>query len=246
MNLKIRGLLRSFAPRKDEWGERHCEPSKGAKQSRNKVSANTMSLAFILFFIIIITSNTFATPKKIIITRHADRLLPNEVCLSLQGLERAAALAYFFSGTPHYNTPPITHIFAAYSDHQPQPYVRCKQTCQPLANHLKLPINTHFDQYHVAEVTKEILTNPKYDNATVLMCWEHKHIAPLIIAFGGEAPGFWPDNIFDQVYMLTFEGNSKPKFQQFLQELIFGDRTNFKDEPHPLPQVPVPCPNISS
>ena len=178
--------------------------------------------------------------------RHADRPLPKGVCLSLQGLERAASLVYFFSGTSTYNMPPITHIFAAYSDNKPQPYVRCKQTVQPIADYLKLPINTHFNQYQVAEVTKEILTNPEYDNKTVLMCWEHKHIAPLVIAFGGKDPGFWPENVFDQVYMLTFEGNTKPKFQQFLQELIFGDRASFKDEPHPLSQTPVPCPDMSS
>ena len=200
--------------------------------------------ALVLSLMMIVPQNVFAIPKHVIITRHADRVLPNGVCLSLQGLERAAAMAYYFSETPTYNMPPITHIFAAYSS-QP-PYIRCKQTCQPTAEHLKLPLNINYNLTQLKEVAQEILTNPEYNNGTVLMCWEHEHIAPLVIAFGGEDPGLWPDNIFDQVYMLSFEKNSKLKFQKFLQELIFGDRATFKGEPHPLPQVPVPCPSISS
>ena len=203
-------------------------------------------MILVLSFMVTAASNIFAIPKNVIITRHADRVLPNGTCLSLQGLERAAAMAYYFSETPAYNTPPITHIFAAYSRQPSHPYTRCKQTCQPTAAHLKLPINTDFDQYHVAEVAKEILTNPKYDNATVLMCWEHKHIAPLVIALGGENPGFWADNIFDQVYMLSFENKDKPIFQKFLQQLLFGDRATFKDELFPLKQIPVPCPDLLS
>ncbi|HUX79714.1 MAG TPA: histidine phosphatase family protein [Alphaproteobacteria bacterium] len=198
-----------------------------------------------LSLMVALATSTFAVPKNVIIIRHADRVIPNGVCLSLQGLERAAALAYYFSETPRYNTPPITHIFAAYSNQPPQPYVRCKQTCEPTANHLKLPVDLDFNRYQVAEVAKEILTNPKYDNATILMCWEHKHIAPLVVALGGKEPDFLPENIFDQVYMLSFEKDNKPKFQQFLQELLFGDRATFKDEPHPLPQVLVPCPVAS-
>jgi hypothetical protein len=200
--------------------------------------------AFILSLMMLVTENVLSVPKNVIIIRHADRVLPNGVCLSLQGLERAAAMTYYFSETPTYTTPPITHIFAAYS-RQP-PYIRCKQTCQPTAGHLKLPINIDYNFTQLKEVAHEILTNPRYNNRTILMCWEHEHIAPLVIAFGGEDPGLWPDNIFDQVYMLSFETNRKPKFQKFLQELIFGDRTSFKDEPHPLPQVPVPCPAVSS
>ena len=198
-----------------------------------------------LFFMSLLSNTVFAIPKNVIITRHGDKVLPHGFCLSLQGLERAASLAYYFSDTPHYNTPPISHIFAAYSG-QPKPYIRCQQTCQPTATHLKLPLNTTFTFTEVKEVAHEILTNPLYDNATVLMCWEHEHIASLVMALGGENPGFWPDNIFDQVYLLSYEENNKPKLQKFLQELMFGDRASFKDEPHPLPQVPVPCPKVAS
>jgi hypothetical protein len=64
------------------------------------------------------------------------------------------------------------------------------------------------------------------------------------MALGADDPGSWAENIFDQVYILTFEGSSKPKFQQILQKLLFGDRATIKDQPTPSPSVPVTCPKV--
>ncbi len=206
-------------------------------QGKNKF----IFLAF--YFLFALSSNLVAHPKNVIIIRHADKV-PNGFCLSLQGLERAAALSYYFSGTPFYNTPPIAHIFAAYRG-PPKPYIRCKQTCQPIANHLKLSLNTAFNELQFKEVAREILTNPQYDNKTILICWRHNHIPQLVMALGGEDPGFWADDIYDQVYMLTFEGKRPPKFQKILQKLMFGDRATFQEKPEPLSQIAVLCPDIS-
>lgn len=201
-------------------------------------------VTLIVCLVMVTTVNSFAIPKNVIITRHGDKV-EKGFCLSRQGLERASALTYYFSETRKYNIPPITHVFAAYSV-EPHPYIRCQQTCQPIADHLKLPLNTDFAKEQLKEVSQEILTNSKYNNATVLMCWEHNHIHLLVMALGGEDPGYWPSNIFDQVYMLTFEEGKKPKLQKYLQSLMFGDRITFKAEPTPLPQVAVPCPTIIS
>ncbi len=201
-------------------------------------------MILIVCLVMVTTVHLFAIPKNVIITRHADKVVKG-FCLSRQGLERASALAYYFSETRKYNIPPITHVFAAYSG-EPHPYIRCQQTCQPIADYLNLPLNAAFAKGQLKEVSQEILTNPKYDNATVLMCWEHNHIHLLVMAFGGEDPGYWPPNIFDQVYMLTFEEGKKPKLQKYLQSLMFGDRATFMAEPTPLPQVAVPCPTIIS
>lgn len=197
----------------------------------------------ILGIIVSITTVVLAKPANIIIVRHADRVLPNGVCLSLLGLQRAASLSYYFTESPLFRAMPITHVFAAFSK-EPDPYVRCKQTCLPTATKLAVPLNTEYNQYQVREVTQEILNNPKYDGANILMCWEHKNINPLVIALGGEDPGLWPTEIFDQVYTLSFDAKGKPKLQKSLQQLMFGDRATFKDQPHNLPQVPVPCPSL--
>jgi len=206
------------------------------------------SLGFTLALTVL--SDTLATPKNIIVIRHAEKSQSDD-CLSLQGLERASAFAPYFTGTSIYNNPPISHVFAAYQQ-GPNPhsgqhsYIRAQQSCAPLAQHLKLPLNSDFMPEQVKEVAHEVLTNLKYDNATVLMCWEHRQIDPLVKALGSEPPSKWGNDIFDQVYMLTFDEGNKPKLQQFLQTLMFGDRVSFDDKPQPLPEIPVTCPSESA
>jgi len=71
----------------------------------------------------------------------------------------------------------------------------------------------------------------------VLVCWSHGHIRPIVLALGAEDPRNWDEDIYDQVYMITFENGKDPKFQKILQKLMFGDRTTFEDKsPSPLPK----------
>lgn len=178
-------------------------------------------------------SSGFATPKKVIIIRHAEKIQGGNR-LNLQGYERAGALPYYFSGTPIYNNPAPTHIFATALE-EPDSSVRPIQTCTPIANHYNLTLEIDFTHTETEKLAQEILKNPKYDGSTVLICWSHGHIRPIVLGLGGEDPGEWNDDIFDQVYLLTFDGSAKPKFQKILQKLMFGDRASFTDQPLPLP-----------
>lgn len=203
-----------------------------------------ISYVLLIFSInLILPKLLVGVPNNIIITRHADKVLPNGSCLSLQGLERASALPYYFSGTPLYNNPPITHVFAAYNKGK-HPHIRCEQTCKPIADHLKLPLNTKYNEHQSSALAQELLTHSQYNNTTVLICWDHQFIRSLIIALGGEDTGLWPNNVFDQVYMLTFNKGAKPTIQKSLQKLMFGDRMSFDAQPTPLPPIPVTCPNV--
>lgn len=200
-------------------------------------------LGIVSVLIVLGTLDVSATPKNVIITRHGEKVLPHGFCLDLQGLERASAFPHYFTEMDPYSTLSITHVFAAFKE-EPTQYIRCYQTCKPTADFLKLPLNTDYTPEQIKEVAQEILTNPKYDNANLLLCWEHHHIRPLVMALGADDPGSWAENIFDQVYMLTFEATNKPKFQQILQKLLFGDRATIKDQPTPSPSVPVTCPKV--
>lgn len=172
-------------------------------------------------------------PKNVIIIRHAEKIQGGNR-LNLQGLERSAALAYYFSGNPMYNNPPPTHIFATGLE-KANSSIRPIQTCTPIANHYDVPLNIDFKHTETKEIAEEILKNPKYNDSTVLICWSHGHIKPIVLALGGEDPGEWPKDIFDQVYLLSFEHSDKPKLQKILQKLMFGDRASFTDKPLPLP-----------
>lgn len=177
------------------------------------------------------------TPKNVIIIRHGNKI-PGEIHLDLEGYERAASLPYYFSKTPLYNNPPITHIFAAGLSELDSPgeSIRPIETCTPTANYYKLSLNIDFKHDQNKELAQEILTNPKYNNATVLVCWEHWNIPLLEVALGAEDLGPWKGDVFDQVYLLTYEsGTPKPKIQVILQKLMFGDRPTFESPELPLP-----------
>ncbi len=198
----------------------------------------------VFFFLAITTSLTeavWAKPAKVLITRHANKV-EHGYCLSLQGMERAQAFKYYFSKTGTYQHPPIKHIFAAYRGGK-KPYIRPKQTCQPLADFLGIPLNIQYEPEQTQEIAKEIMTNPKYNNASVLLCWEHHEIPHLVEAFGGGKVDRWHGKIFDQVYVLTFGEDAQPKVEKVLQKLMFGDRNDFSEKPHPLPEIAIPCPS---
>ncbi len=131
-------------------------------------------------------STAVATPKNVIIIRHADKV-PGRMFLSAKGYERAAALPYYFLETPLYNTPPISSIFAVGLGDLggPQESARPIETATPTAVRYKLTINSNFKQGDHKALVQEILTNKKYDGKTVLVCWEHKEIHKVIEALGG-------------------------------------------------------------
>lgn len=169
-----------------------------------------------------------ALPKNVILIRHAEKT-PHHYSLNLKGFERAVALPYYFLYTPLYNNPPISHIFAA-GLKGADPLARTVQTCAPTASIYKLPINTDYNHKDTQEIAQEILTNPQYNNSTVLICWTHGYAGDLIQALGGNDPGFWSNDVFDQVYMLSFNKGNSPHFEKILQKLMFGDRQSFGKE----------------
>lgn len=175
----------------------------------------------------------FAEPKNLIIIRHAEKI-PKENHLDLKGFERAAALPYYFSNTPIYNDPPITHIFAPGLENADSS-IRPIQTCTPTANHYKIPLTINFKHTETEELANELLTQQKYNDSTVLICWSHGHIRPIALALGVNDPGPWDKTIFDQVYFIRFEKGKKPKLEKILQKLMFGDRLHFNDAPLPIP-----------
>lgn len=180
-------------------------------------------------FLLIFSFAAYATPKNVIIIRHGEKS-PGENHINVKGSERAAALAYYFSGTPLYNDPPPTYIFAAATSTD-YPSIRPIQTCTPTADFYGLALNIDFYPVETDKLAKEILKNPKYDGATILICWSHEHIPPLARALGAFAPEKWENDIFDQVYFLTYKGSTKPQFSIILQKLMFGDRASFTEQP---------------
>ncbi len=189
-----------------------------------------MKPIFIPFSIMLLSMpTTYAVPENVIIIRHAEKNTSGE-SLNFKGQSRACALPYYFASNPLFTDPNISYVFAP-KLYGPVEKARTYQTCKPTADFYGLPVNTDFRHTQIDDVANEILTNPKYDKATILLCWTHGKIGRLVKALGGEDPGKWDSHIYDQVYVLSFKEKQSPKFRKEIQKLMYGDRSRFKGFP---------------
>lgn len=181
----------------------------------------------IILLTIISLECSYSVPKRVIIIRHAEKYKTGE-SLNPKGLSRAGALPYYFAYNPLYNNPSISFVFVSKMP-GPLEQTRTYQTCKPTADFYNLPIDTDYTRTEFQKVAKDVLSNPKYDNSTILFCWNHENIGTLVEALGGSNPGKWNKSVFDQVYILNFSNGKPPTFQKELQELMYGDQSSFKD-----------------
>lgn len=168
--------------------------------------------------------SVYALPAQVLIIRHGEKGIEGN--LSEKGLERAGALAPYFTKKPELLTfgEPVA-IFAARPVRATPPFhpdentERCLQTVGPTAEMLKLPIHPGFGKFDEQELANFILSNSKYDGKNVLICWHHDVIQQLAIDLGAMAAPVFPD-VFDQTWVITYPGASLVILQQ---ELLFGD-----------------------
>ena len=168
------------------------------------------------------TSFACAKPAQVILIRHAEKP-PEGNGLSPKGVERAAALAPFFMSRPEvlqFKTP--VAIYAQKST-KGRPSERPVQTVQPLADALKLTVQT-FAHNDFATMVDEINAKPEYEGKMVLIAWEHNALVDIARQFGAkDAPNDWPGKSFDRCWVITFPKDGKPTFRNLPQKLMFGD-----------------------
>jgi hypothetical protein len=167
-----------------------------------------------------------AQPAEVIIIRHAEKPVKGNE-LSLEGRERAEALAPYFLGTAElleFKAP--VAIYAPLPTHE-HSSVRSAETVAPLAGALHLTINQTFRKDQIGDLVEEIDSDPRYSGKTVLICWEHKVIPDIAKAFGVEdSPKKWHGETFDRTWIIKFQSGAKPVFRDLPQKLMFGDSTN--------------------
>jgi hypothetical protein len=159
--------------------------------------------------------------------------------LTPRGWQRAGALVRWFGGQAGASVdglPRPTHLFA--SQIAPQSSSRRpQQTLQPLAQSLRLPIDTSVPKSDVGRLALAILAV----DGVVLVAWEHHLIPSLAAALTGQpplTPDVWPDDRFDVVWVLERGADSDGfQFRQVAQRALAGD----SDEPIPATAGPPPA-----
>jgi hypothetical protein len=162
-------------------------------------------------------------PAQVIIIRHAEKPLYGNI-LSTKGRERAAALVPYFLDTPDilvYGTPSAIYASGPYGDDSS---IRSVETVKALAIALKLPLKDCYTHDEYPKMIEEIKKSPEYNGRMVLICWEHQAIPDIARAFGAlQIPARWPVDVFDRVWVLSFQHVGKVTFQNIPQRLLFGD-----------------------
>ena len=187
-----------------------------------KRPARWVLLALTIFALSV--SIAMAQPGQILIIRHAEQPAGRgPFNLSLKGQERAMAYAPFFTQTPEliYCGLPVA-LFATRIG--PGDFSQSAlETLTPLANHLRLLVDAHYDKRDYADLAQEVLTNLKYHRKTVLICWDRKYIPKLATALGVfPEPPPWPQNVFDRVWRITYR-RGQASLVNMPQRLLFGD-----------------------
>lgn len=167
-------------------------------------------LISIILFVVSATT-ALATPAEIVIIRHGDKWVKNPgENLNPTGYLRAIKFSEYY--LKKFGTPPDAIFATALTDKGGS--CRPIQTVSPLANHpstiaKKVAISHPFLVGQESELTKEILTNPTYNNKRVLICWEHEHVGDILNGLGIPGKIVWPGDNYDNVYIVDFK-NGKP------------------------------------
>jgi hypothetical protein len=180
-------------------------------------------------------------PQQILIIRHAEKTGDKaDVHLSRQGNERATALYQLFVASNNRPDPfpAPDFIFAASNkkdSHRPL------ETASPLAMKLKLPINHMYDSKLPAALNDngsdktarkqgmlglrdELFAESKYFGKTILVSWRHSTIPELAKTLkANKPPAKWEDNVFDQVWQITYDDQGKATLLDRPQQLLPGD-----------------------
>lgn len=166
------------------------------------------------------TAANDSTPQveTIVVIRHGEKPKGGLGQLSCKGLNRALALPKVLLGK--YGAPQF--IFAPNPSEKVDGakyfYVRPLMTIEPTAIRCGLPVNTEFGYLEIEGLENE-LNEPKYQNATIFVAWEHglqdEFAKNMVRHHGGNAKSVpsWRDDEYDMIFVFKItRENGQKKF----------------------------------
>lgn len=167
---------------------------------------------------------SFCRPAEIIIVRHGEKPDdPKAQHLSRQGEDRAKALVEFFTRDSHATKHGLpVALFASEPTHKGSGQ-RPRETLQPLATALHLPIQTPFESKEFARLAHVILSTHEFDGKTVVVCWVHEFMPQLAAALGvTPEPPKWKEHVYDEAYVITYP-EGKARLKVVPEKVLAGD-----------------------
>ncbi|MDR7099815.1 nucleotide-binding universal stress UspA family protein [Lysobacter niabensis] len=168
-------------------------------------------------------------PKSatLLVIRHAEKSDdPDDTGLTPAGQARACAyVAYFQTLTlDSEQIAPPSWLIAKANEAESR---RAVLTLEPLAAALGLPIDSELREEQTRELAQRLREEARYDGATTLVCWSHKHLPKLVKALGAPKallPDDWPEDVFDWLLRLDYDAAGElASATRHEQRLMFGD-----------------------
>ncbi len=163
-------------------------------------------------------THTNLAGNTVLIVRHAEKPATGTGLTPL-GEARAQAYARYF--VPFHEEGLSIPIDCLYAGADSTASVRPRLTLEPLSKATGLPLNTEVTTKDPPALVKLLTERPH--GAHPLIAWRHGEIPALLEAFGASPTkllpkGVWPDDVYDWVIVLTFDGEGKLASQTQLQE----------------------------
>lgn len=175
----------------------------------------------IFFFL---STISFATPREIIVVRHADKLDQSDTgpALDPTGYFRAIKLAFYI--LKNYGSPDFLVATNPNKKADEVSSIRELQTLAPLANELeknypqvKYKILDPYTVPEHAELAQYLLHNARFQNKLVVVSWDHHTIPALVKELGvSQKLPVWNRANFDSVYVLKYNAKGELASEQFL------------------------------
>jgi hypothetical protein len=180
----------------------------------------------LLLLFLIAAETVLARPARIILLRHAEKPPDkSNVHLSERGELRARALVAHLTTNPAFVTNCLPAALFAPEvkrrGHSRRPY----ETLEPLAQHLKLSVQTPYGPSDYAALAEHVLSDPRLDGKTVIVCWIHDYLPALAKALGVKPePARWKGSVYDRVWVITY-ADHRAVLANLPQHLLPGDST---------------------
>lgn len=159
----------------------------------------------------------FLANNTVLIIRHAEKP-PVGAELTPAGQARAQAYTHYFE--PFREDQLNVSVDALYAGADSESSVRPRQTLEPMSKALGLKLDTSVSTKAPAQLVTMLRTEPHGKHP--LIAWRHGQIPALLSAFGATPTllpgGKWPDDTFDWVVVLRFDGEAKLQSAHLVKE----------------------------
>ena len=161
--------------------------------------------------------------NTVLIVRHAEK--PDEGSglngLTAAGTRRAQAYVTYFQ--PFRENGLMLRVSSLFAGADSAASQRPRLTLEPLSKALGMPLDTSVGTKEPKTLVDLLHTRPH--GKTPLICWRHGQIPLLLQAFGASPEkllpgGKWPDETFDWVIILQFDGQAKLVSERRIQETL--------------------------